>query len=132
MRVIFHVVDLWQCNVCCGRSGVTRCTLFMVRDLCCMCQCGLHSVLWWHIGILMCLLAAVYVAVPEDFNSQLSICRMILLTQYSMVWDWRVLIAWPTLSYWPNMLAPFLSFTVFRFSALFQWVGIVGVVSSDC
>ena len=43
-------VDLW-------RSGVIRCTLFMMLYLRHICQCGLHAVLWSHIGILMRLLA---------------------------------------------------------------------------
>ena len=56
--MILLIVDLWQHCVRCKRSGVTRCTLFMVHYLCLMCQCGLHSVLWSHIGILQRLLAA--------------------------------------------------------------------------
>ena len=32
---------------------LTGCTLFMVLYLCHMCQCGLHTVLWSHISILM-------------------------------------------------------------------------------
>ena len=44
--------------VCCIRSLVTRCTLFMALNLYSMCQGGLHAVLWSYIGILMRLLAA--------------------------------------------------------------------------
>ena len=47
------IVDLWQYCVCCIRSGVTLCTLLIVFYLDRMCQCGLHAVLWLHIGILM-------------------------------------------------------------------------------
>ena len=32
-------------SVCCTRSGVTRCTLFMVLFVCRMCRCGLHAAL---------------------------------------------------------------------------------------
>ena len=40
--------------LCCFiRSGVTRCTLLMVLYLDHMCQCGLHAVLWSHIGTLI-------------------------------------------------------------------------------
>ena len=46
-------VDLWKYCVCCIKSGLTRCSLFMVLCLDRMCQCGLHAVLWLHIGILM-------------------------------------------------------------------------------
>ena len=42
----------------CIRSGVISCTLFRVLYLCRMCQCGLHAVLWSHIGMLLLLLAA--------------------------------------------------------------------------
>ena len=48
----------WQSCVCLIRSGVTRCTLLMVLYLYHMCQCGLHAVLWSHIGTLMHRLAA--------------------------------------------------------------------------
>ena len=44
--------------VCFIRSGVTRRTLLMVLYLDRLCQCGLHAVLWSHIGTLMHLLAA--------------------------------------------------------------------------
>ena len=54
-----------------------------------MCQCGLHAVFWSHIGILMRLL----VAEPRStggplFPSQCP-CGTILLTLYSIVWDWH-------------------------------------------
>ena len=35
----------WQYNVCCTRSGVTRCTLFMVLFPCRMFRCGFHAAL---------------------------------------------------------------------------------------
>ena len=41
LSVTLHIVDLWQYYVCCTRSGVTHCTLFMVRFLCHMWQYGL-------------------------------------------------------------------------------------------
>ena len=55
---VFECVDLWRHYVCCTRSGVTRCTLFMSFYLCRMCLYGLHAVLWSHFSILMRLLAA--------------------------------------------------------------------------
>ena len=45
LSVTLHTVDLWQYYVCCTRSGITRCTLFMVLFLCRMCRCGLGAVL---------------------------------------------------------------------------------------
>ena len=32
------------------------------------------------------------------------LAETILLTPYSMVWDWRVSRAWPKLFYWPKLL----------------------------
>ena len=55
---VLLIVDPWQYCVCCIRSGVSRCTLLMVLCLDRKCQVGLHAVLWLHIGILMCCLAA--------------------------------------------------------------------------
>ena len=43
LSVTLHIVDLWHYYVCCTRSGVTRCTLFMVLFLCHMCRCELHE-----------------------------------------------------------------------------------------
>ena len=45
LSVTLHIVDLWQYYVHCTRSGVTRCTLFMVLFLCRMYRCGLHAAL---------------------------------------------------------------------------------------
>ena len=41
----------------CISSGATRSTLFMVHCLGRLCYCGLHAVLWSHIGILISLFA---------------------------------------------------------------------------
>ena len=57
--ITFHIDDLWQHYACYIKSGVIRCTLFMVHYLCRMCHCVLHRVLWSHISILMYLLIAV-------------------------------------------------------------------------
>ena len=45
LSVTLHIVTLWQYYVCCTRSGVIRCTLFVVLFVCRMCRCGLHEVL---------------------------------------------------------------------------------------
>ena len=79
-----------QCCVCCIRSSVTRCTLLMVRYLGRMCQCGLHAVLWLHIGILMRRLTAEPRSTAELLFPSQCLSGTILLTPYSMVWDWRV------------------------------------------
>ena len=91
MSVTLHIVDLWQYCVCCTRSGVSRCTLFMVLFLSHMCWCGLHAVLAAEprsIGGLL-------------FSSQY-LCGTVLVTPCSMVWDWRVSRAGPIPFYWPS------------------------------
>ena len=45
LSVTLHIVALWQYYVCRTRSGVTRCTLFLVLFLCRMCRCGLRAAL---------------------------------------------------------------------------------------
>ena len=52
-----HIVDLWQYYVCYRRSGLTRCTNFVVLYRCRMCQGGLHVVFWSHICIFIRLFA---------------------------------------------------------------------------
>ena len=91
------------------KSGVTRCTLFMVLYRYRMCQCWLHAVLWSRIGILMHLIAA---EPHSTFIPCRCLCRTILLTLYSMVWDWRVLRAGQMLFYLPKQLVQFLYSTV--------------------
>ena len=102
LSVTFHIVDLWQYYVCCTRSGVTRCTLFMILFLCRMCRCGLHAVLWSYIGTLMRFLAAEPLSIARLLFPCQYLCGTILVTPCSMVWDWRVSRAGPRPFYWPN------------------------------
>ena len=51
LRVTLLIVDLWQYCVCSIRSGLIRCTYFIVLCLCRMCQCGLHAVLLSYIDV---------------------------------------------------------------------------------
>ena len=84
------IVDLCLNCVCSIGSGITRCSLFMVLYLGRMCQCGLHAVLWSHIGILIRFLAIE----PRSSAGSLFLsqcpCGTILPTLYSMVLHWRV------------------------------------------
>ena len=84
------IVDLLQFCVFCIRSCVTRCIRLLMSYLDCVCQCGLHAVNWSHIGILMLRFAAE----PRSTAGLLFLSQCpsgtILLTPYSMVWDWRV------------------------------------------
>ena len=113
LSVTLLIVDLWKSCACFIRSGVIRCTLLMVLYLDHMCQCGLHSVLWSHIGTLMHCLAAE----PRSTSGLLFLSRCpsgtILLTPYSMVWELRISRAGPMLFYWPKLLYPYYSLILF-------------------
>ena len=72
------------CMLC--KIQCTRCTLLMLLYLDCMCQCGLHVVLWSHIGTLLhCLAVEPRRTARFLFSSWCS--SVILLNLYSMVWD---------------------------------------------
>ena len=93
--MIFHIVDLWSCCVCCTRSGVTRSTHFVAPYLCLMCQSELHAVLLSHIGVLLRLPAAEPRSTAGLLCTSQSLSGMIWLTPYFMVWDWWVSRAGP-------------------------------------
>ena len=81
--------------------------------------------LWYHIIKLMRLLDTEPRIIAELLLPSQCLLWIILLTLYSMVWDWRVLRAGPMPFHWPKLLAPFLPYTVFSFSSFFILVGIV-------
>ena len=93
--------------------NATRCTLLMVLYLDSMCQCGLHAVLWSLIGTLMHLLAAEPCSTTGLLFSSRCLSGTILLTPFSMVWDWRVSRAEPMLLYWPKLLYLYYSLLLF-------------------
>ena len=97
LAVILPIVDLWQCCVCCTRSGVIRCTHFVALYLCLMRQSGQS-----HIGILMRLPAAEPLSTAWLLFHSQYLSGTIWLTPYSMVWDWRVSRAGPMSLCWPN------------------------------
>ena len=101
------------------RSGVIRCTLLMMFYLDRMCQCGLHAVLWWHIGTLMHRLAAEHRSSAGLLFPSRCPSGTILLTPYSMVWDWRVSRAGPMLFYWPTLLYPYYNLLLFFLFSFF-------------
>ena len=113
LSVTLLIIDPWQSCVCFIRSGITRCTLLMVLYLDHICQCRLHAVLWSYIGTLIHRLAAE----PRSTSGLLFSSRCpsgtILLTPYSMVWDWRVLRAGAMLFHWPKLLYPYYSLLLF-------------------
>ena len=70
----------------------------------------------------------------HPLNGALPRCssETILLTPYSMVWDWGVSRAGPMLFYWPKLLYPYYNLLLFfPFSSFCIKVGIVGLGSSD-
>ena len=119
----FLTVGVFECDiahcrsvaVCVSfiRSGVNRCTLLMVLYLDRMCQCWLYAVLWSHIATLMHRLAAEYRSTAGLLFPSRCPSGTILLTPYSMVWDWRVSRAGPMLCYWPKLLYPYYSLLLF-------------------
>ena len=118
-----HIVDLWQYYVCCKRSCVTRCTLFMVLFLFRMCRCGLHAANRSHISTPMRLLAAEPRSIAGLLFTCQYLCGTILLTPCSMVWDWPVLRAGPMPFCWPSCS---LTFRLLLFSlSLLSFYGLV-------
>ena len=106
LSVTLLIAYMWQYCVWCIRSGVIRCTLLMVLYLDLICQCGLHAVLWLHIGILMRRLAADPSSTARVLFPSQCLSGTFLLTPYSMVWDWRVSRAGPMLYHLPKLLYP--------------------------
>ena len=81
------------------RSGVTSCTLLMVIYLDRMCQCGLQAMLWSHIGTLMHRRATKHRSTAGLLFPPRCPSGTILLTAYSMVFDWLVSRAGPMFFY---------------------------------
>ena len=129
------IVDPWQYSVCC--IGITRCTLLIMFYLYRMCQCVLLAMLRLHMGALMRRFAAESRSSVGLLLPSLCPSGMILLTPYSMEWDWRVSRAWPMLSYWPNCSIPSMVFYYFSLSlqsvnrlVLYGWVfGLIRCIS---
>ena len=113
----FLIVDLWQSCVCFIRSGVIWCILLTVLYLDRMCQCGLHAVLWSHSGTLMRRLAAEPCSTAGLLFPSRCPSGTILLTTYSILWNWQVSRAGPMLLYWPKQRCS-IPTIVFHFSSL--------------
>ena len=85
-----------------------------------ICHCVLHAVLWSHIGKLMRLLAAESRSTAELSFSCQYLCGTILVTSYSMVWDWQVSRAGPMTFYLASCSLPF---SLLLFSHFFHSMG---------
>ena len=111
---LFLIGGVFKCDISHRRSVAVlcmlykiRCTLLMVLSVDRMCQRWLHAVLWSHIGTLMHRLAAEPCSTAGLLFPYRCPSGTILLTPYSMVWDWRVSRAGPMLLYWPKLLYPY-------------------------
>ena len=116
---------VFECDIVNRRFVAVLCMLYKIRCkamhslngmvlyLDRMCQCGLHAVLWSHIGTLMHRLAAEPCSRAGLLFPSRCPCGTILLAPYSMVLDWRVSRAGPMLFYWPKMLYPFYNLLLF-------------------
>ena len=128
MSVTLHIVALWLYYVCCTRSGVTRCTLFVVL-------------------FLVPVLITRGAVIAHRFTYSPPRCRT---SQYCRTFIPLSVSLWNDLSdpvfngvgqagfksranafLLALLLAHFLSPAVFPFSSLILWVGVVGLGSSD-
>ena len=111
----------------------------MVLYLCRMSHCVLHEVLWSYIGILMLLFSEETRSTTGPLLPSLCPYGTILLTLYSMVWDWRVSRAGTMIFNWPQLLYPFLSSTGLPFLSVYRlvvwswglWTGRVYIILSQ-
>ena len=74
-----------------------------------------HGALVVNIGTRLRLLAVELLSTIEPLCPSQYLFGTILVTQYLMVWDWRLLRAEPMLSCWPNLLFLFVSYNFFFF-----------------
>ena len=112
MSVTLHIVDLWQYYVCCARSGVTQCTLFMRpmhmhRSSSCAVYAGAGYTRHCDcISVHLCALSLQNLAEPQSTAGLLLpcqyLCGTILVTPYSILWALRVSRAVPMPFYWPS------------------------------
>ena len=102
------------------------CINFVMLSLCLLCHDGLHVYPWLLIGIVLHNLI-----VPQDFYTSLSIS---IYDLGDSVFDGEGLAGFRSsfnTSCRHNLLASFLSSTVFSFFSFIPWVGLVGFGSSD-
>ena len=109
LSVTLHIVNLWRYCVCCTRSGVIRCTLFMALYLAvcagvCYMRCCDRT--WYNTYESLRCRTSPRSTAGLLFPSQY-LCGTILMTPYSIEWDWGVSRAGPMPFYWPNCSLPF-------------------------
>ena len=139
--VVFLAGGVMECNLDHHGSVAVLCMLFKIKSN------PMHPLSWalplpyvpMHVtrGALVAHIYRHSFAPPRCRTSQYSRTFVplsvslwnILVAQYLMVWDWRVLRAEPMLSGWPNLFFHFVSYYLLLFC--FPWVGCVWLGSSD-
>ena len=121
LTVIFSIVDLWQCCVCCTRSGVTRRPILW-RSTCALFASPGYTRCFDRTSVYFCSSPLKNLAVLLFLSQSLS--GMIWLTAYLMVWDWRVSRAGPMPFYWPSCSLLF-CLRLFFLSFLFLYMLVV-------
>ena len=110
----FLTGGVFECDIAHRQSMAVLCTLYKIR---CKAMHPLNGALPGpYVPVLVthgALVTHRYTYAPPSCP-----CGMILLTPYSMVWDWRVSRAGPMLFYWPKMLYPFYNLLLFFLSLL--------------
>ena len=131
LSVTLRIVDRWQLYVCCSRSGVIRCTLFIVLYQCRMCHGACDTRCCDRRSVHLCASSLQNLTVPQDFYFIVSI---------SVERSWLPGIRWYGTGVFQEQghflfiglaARSFWSPTVFPFSSFILWVGIVGLMSSD-
>ena len=122
-------------------GGVFECDISHRRSVAVldrMYQCGLHAMFWSHIGTILRRLAVEPCSTAGLLFPSRCPSGTILLTAYSMVWDWRVSRAGPMLLYWPKLLyahyslllsIPFLFFLSIGWYCGAEVFGLIGCTS---
>ena len=128
----FLTGGVFECDLTHRRSVAVLCMLCKIRCNSMHSRCELHATLWSHIGTLMLLPAAEHRSTAGLLIPCHYLCGTILVTPYSMVYDWQVSRAGPMANTFllAKLLAPFLSPAVSPFSSFILWVVIVGLESS--
>ena len=137
----FLTGGVFECDISQRRSVAVLCMLYKIR---CNPVHPLNgalpgpyvpvrvAVLWSHIGTLIHRLAVEPCSIAGLLFPSRCPSGAILLTSYSMVWDWLVSRARPKLFHWPKLLYPYYSLILFfPFSSFCLLVGIMGLGSSD-
>ena len=131
---------VFECELAHRRSVVVLCMLYKIRCNLLHPLYGALPVPYVPVRVTRCAAHRFTYAPPRCRTSHYiagllfpcqHLCGTILVTPYSMVWDWRVSRAGPMSLYGPSCSLRFCLLFVFPFSSFILYVGIVGLGSSD-